>query len=885
MEPERWRQVEELYHAALKIEPASRAAFLDIHCQNDAALRYEVESLLGTAASAKSFMEEPAFQAAAKRLAEERSPESNIGPGNIVGNFKILEKLGGGGMGVVYKAEDLKLRRKVALKFLPHALADDPMMLERFHREARAASALNHPNICTIYSIEEHDGQTFIVMELLEGATLKHRIGPRPLQLELLLVLGIDIADGLQAAHAAGIIHRDLKSANVFVTERGHAKILDFGLAKVMPGRGRTLGAAAGIGELTRSDDLTTPGATVGTVAYMSPEQARGEELDTRTDLFSFGTVLYEMATGILPFRGETTGKLFESILLKEPVTPVRLNPDVPAELERIIRKALEKDRELRYQHATDIRADLQRLKRDSSSAVVPAVTTKATGVRRYRQYLTALAGLLLLTAGLAGWFTWRTSAPRSIGSIAVLPFVNTDGNPNSDYLSDGITEGLISNLSQNPHFRVMARSTVFRYKGKEQDPAQIGSTLKVEAVLVGRLTQRGNQIEIHADLVSVNDGSEIWGGQYNRPTSDLFAIQQDVAREISDKLRVRLSSEQEKQTARRGTQDAEAYDLYLKGRYFWNQRTRESMEKSVGFFQRALDRDPKYALAWVGLADSYTIIGYFRDTALPEPITKGREAAERALQLDDNLAEAHSAMGTALALHREWRAAEREFKRAIELDPTNAIAHYFYGYFILAPMGRTDEAINELKRSLETDPLSLIVNNNLGGLYYSERQYDRAVQQLRRTLEIDPQFVIAHLDIFGVYEVEGMYEAAIAELDLVSAPMAAFPGVSRNSADFLGRGYRIGGAKGYWQARLALAKAIEARKEWVSSANMAIIYGHLGQMDAAFERLSRAVDEYDAWATWMNADPQFDVMRSDPRFAALVRKMGLEPIPLPHSN
>jgi eukaryotic-like serine/threonine-protein kinase len=797
--------------------------------------------------------------------------------GQTISHYRILEKLGGGGMGVVYKAEDTRLRRFVALKFLPPEVARDPQAVARFRREAQAASALNHPNICTIYDIGEQDGQTFIALEFLDGQTLKHTIDGRPLGSDRMLSIAIDVAEGLEAAHSAGIIHRDLKPANVFVTKRGHAKILDFGLAKVMPGGGRAMGAAADQ-DSTSVEHLTRPGAAVGTIAYMSPEQARGKELDARTDLFSFGTVLYEMATGVLPFRGDTAATLFEAILQKSPNPAVRLNPDVPGELERIINKALEKDSGLRYQHASEMRADLQRLKRDTGSAAVAATAVEGHAVRRRFRHIMAVAAVVVLAACLAGWFALRGGTPRSIDSIAVLPFVNASADANTDYLSDGITEGVINSLSENQRLRVMARSTVFRFKGKEQDPTQIGANLKVAAVLTGRLVQQGNRVQIDAELVNVSDGAAIWGEQYNRPMRDLFTIQQEIARDISKKLKIRLSGEQEKQLARGSTQDSEAFDLYLRGRYYMNQRTAASLQKSIEFFERALNKDPKFSLAWVGLANAYSAIPGFGGNIKPqETNVKARQAAEHALQLDDSLAGAHTAMGLVLANERDFGFAEREFKRAIEIDPRNAEAHYFYSVNALIPEGHTDEAIAEIKKSLESDPMALMVNANLGAFYLMQRQYDSALQQWQRTLEIEPGFTPAHVYITEMNEIQGRYDQAIAESRSIVVAQAWFPGVDREGSDSLQQGYLSGGEKGYWQARLKLAEKTW-KKQYVIPSRVAVIYAHLGQMDTAFEWMNKSVDEYDQGVRSWNVSPVFDLLRKDPRWPGLIRRAGLPP-------
>jgi serine/threonine-protein kinase len=836
-----------------------------------------------------------------------------IAVGTKLGRYEIRSQIGAGGMGEVYLAQDTKLDRKVALKILPADLATNKDRMRRFVQEAKAAAALNHPNIATIHEIGESDGVNFIAMEFIDGVTLREKIHQERTELRKLLRFLQHAAEGLAKAHAAGIVHRDLKPDNIMITRDGHAKILDFGLAKLieqqpLPSSDSSEAATAVMPQ------HSTPGVIMGTVGYMSPEQAQGKtnEIDQRSDIFSFGCLLFEAATGQKPFAGDSVVKSLHMVIYEPAPQITDLNPSAPPELQRIVRRCLVKDPDERYQSIKEVAIELKELRRELQEAGIdravtpptgsetttstvgegtrsqslspttgtPSLSTKAssaeyvaTGIKRHKLAITLVAGLVLLAvvAGIIGINAYlrARNTEVAIKSIAVMPFVNDNGNADVEYLSDGMTETLIGSLSQLPNLSVKARSTVFRYKGKGTDAKTIGKELNVQAILNGHVMQRGDQLTLSVELVEVATENVIWSQQYNRRLSDAQAVQGEIAQEVSAKLRLKLAGEGPPETKNQKV-SPEAYQACLKGRYYYNQDTEESLNKAIEEFNQALGLEPNYAQAFAGLASVYTEMS---SVYLPssEAMPKAKQAALKALALDGSLAYAHRALGE-IHWWSDWDfpAAEQEFKRAIELDPNEPKNFASYAVFLARTLGRFDEGIAMANRALQLDSLSVDVHSHVAAVFYSARQPDRAAAEANKQMhELDRNSFLAHRYLGLAYLFKGQNEQAIAELQKTVDPQSGF------GLDLLGCAYGVAGRKSEALKTLAELQALAGRK-YIPPHSFAYIYAGLGDKERAFEWLEKGYTERDDTLTKLKTDPLFDSLRSDPRYTDLMRRVGL---------
>jgi eukaryotic-like serine/threonine-protein kinase len=902
---DRWQKIKELYEAALMRPPNERPSFLNERCDGDEELRREVESLLSFSSSAESFLESPAVG----EVADIIIPESEkLEVGKAFGHYEVIRQIGAGGMGEVYLARDKKLDRQVAVKILNEKFAEHESNLQRFIREAKSASALNHPNILTVHEVGESDKAHYIVSEFIKGKTLREKLKESRLPLSEVLEITIQIANALAAAHEANLVHRDIKPENVMIRPDGFVKVLDFGLAKLIEQKNKTF---LGLENSTKQQNETAKGVILGTINYMSPEQARGLDIDARTDVWSLGVCLYEMLAGRTPFAGETTNDTIAAILTGEPAP---LDENTPQELQRIVRKSLQKKRDERYQTIRDFLLDVKNLKRDlefaevlersavpkdakssngganesdeNATAILPAaavstqnslspptssaeyIVRKISGSKRAAVFGSVI---LLTLVGLGYWYFFnRPSSIKQIESIAVMPFVNASPSADVEYLSDGMTETLIKSLSNLPNLSVKPRSSVFRYKGKDTDLQTIAKELNVQAVLNGRVVQRGDALTLSLELVDVQKDSVIWSESYNRKPSDLVALQSEIARDVLTNLKTKLSGADEQKVAKSGTTDPEAYQLYLKGRHQWNKSTGESLKQAVEYYRQAIEKDPNFALAYSGLAETYVQFGGYNVAPAEDSMPLAKAAALRALEIDDSVAEAHAALGDYLMLYEfDLERSEKAYRRAIELKPDYAIAHQGYSQN-LTVVKRFDEALAEIRLAEQLDPLSPDIGTDVGAVLVFARRYDEAIAQLKRTLVRDPNFSRAHSYLGWAYGSKGMYREAIA---------AARKALELSDSYFIKAylAFWLGKSGNRDEALKILAELEKAASEgYVRPSAMAVVYIGLGDKEEALNQLEKEVSSRSFNAIYLAVLPDVDDLRSEPRFKAMLKRINL---------
>ncbi|MGH9783344.1 MAG: protein kinase domain-containing protein [Terriglobia bacterium] len=872
MTPDQWRKVEQLYHAALERDVTLRAAYLHEACAGDDSLRQEVETLLAAGEKSTANLESPIQQAAA-RLFEESPTQSLVG--KQLGSYLVRAKIGEGGMGEVYRAFDTKLRRDVALKVLPKPFARDPERLARFRREAQLLASLNHKNIAAIYGFEELPEANFLVLELVEGETLAERIkrgkavtsdewrvtseartsGGIPI--EEALTLAGQVAEGLEAAHRKGITHRDIKPANIKVTPEGEVKVLDFGLAKAFAGDR----ANADLSDLpTLEPGPTKDGQILGTPAYMSPEQVRGQEVDKRTDIWAFGCVLYELLTGQRPFRGDTIQDTIAKVLEREPDWQL-VPSSIPGKVHNLLRRCLEKDGNQRLGDIRDARMEIE------------AILATPPGLRWTRRQLAgvgaaALLVLLVVPLGLnVGGLRDRllgTAAAAPIRSIAVLPIVNLSGDPEQDYFADGFTEALITDLSKIGALKVISRTSVMQYKGAKKPLREIARELGVDGVMEGSVMKVGQRVRITAQLIHAATDTHLWAERYERDLQDVLRLQGEVASAIARQIQIAVTPEQQTRLAASRPVNPEAYELYLKGLFYVNKFTPEGFQRGVAFLQQAVEKDPAEPLVYAGLALTYAEGAHMLLAPPQDAFPLAKAAALRALELDDTLAEAHTALAMYVQYYNwDWPAAEEPFRRALELNPNFAPAHRHHGWYLRA-LGRSEEAIGELKRARELDPLMPIFGANLAFLYSEAGQFDQAISEAQKVLELDPSFPVGLGALAFAYAEKGMYNEAIAALQRAVAVDPAW------KLD-LARTYALAGQQDETRKILAGLKEAE-RDPWL----LATVYVALGDKHAAIRWLEEAYKVRHQFLPYTAYGREFSALRGDPRFQDLVRRLGL---------
>ena len=796
----------------------------------------------------------------------------SLPPGTKLGPYEVLQPIGSGGMGDVYRARDSRLDRDVAVKVLPERFARDPEARMRFDREAKAVAALTHPNILSIHDYGSTADAAYSVTELLEGQTLRQRIVEGPVPWRKVVEIGAALADGLAAAHAKGIIHRDLKPENIFLTTDGRVKILDFGIAQLV--RQETPPAQDVDPTMLPTAPLKTdPYAVVGTAGYMAPEQLRGEPVDATTDIFSLGSVLYEMATGRPAFIRATVIDSLSAVLADTPDVFTSSDRMIPYELARVIQRCIEKNRNERFQSARDLSFALHAI------GTSTALTFEAPAERKRRQWIWGSVALLVIAVAV-GVVKMRelpsavaprqaaAAAPRPIRSIAILPFVNATGDREAEYLSDGVTETLINTLAQVPGLRVMSRTSVFHYKDKSPNPVAVGRDLRVSAVVVGRIDAVGDRLIVSAELVDARDNAQLWGNRYQTARADLLTIQQSIASEIARMLRLQLGGREQQLLAKRHTTDAEAYELYLKGRFQWNKRNAEGLYKAIELFNQAIEIDPQYASAYAGLADCYNLLDIWAGLPTNETFPRAKAAAQQALAIDDQLAEAHTSLAYAIHTYEwDWPAAEREYRRAIELNPNYATARQWYAEFLTA-VGRFDEAAAQGAKALELDPMSPIINAVVAWNSTMARRYDVAIEQGRRTTRLFPEFMPGHAYLGLAYLESGRAPEALASL----ARSQELQDIVVVTTWLI----RAQQAAGRIEEANRLAAELERRgaREYLPPYYMAALHAHRGERDGAFAELERALRERTGALVWLRVDPALDPLRSDPRFARISESM-----------